>query len=507
MAATSSGWIDLVALASFGLIIWFLNWLWSKLRKKQHPGVAPTVGAQHIVPENDHNPGGPLTEKQARKLLESILQAAIRQRADTLLIDSLSGRPQVRLRLEGKYQELTGVGDAESFRRLVAAARSCAGLPVAPTASPGGRGSFHRLYGKGHLRSGRWKIEGGENLFSYYDVPRRNRAVCFNLESFPAPGGEALRISLHPEIPMESTRFNLGFAATAERKYIEAVRARSGIVLLTGPCNSGKSTATYRALSLLRDEGRKIVTVEWPMEWKLDGVVQYHLHGMPDPYAMVGPCLRRAIRRKPEVLMLQNIDWVNDADAEAAIAYAAAGGMLITAIHIRDCISGLVDMIYRRFWDQRHAAADLFKIVVAPRRLTMVCMHCAEEHRVPAKILVEAGMPDPPMGTDGRVATWRGRGCPHCEKTGELGSIVVYEVLDLTGEMKRFIENRNDWSWDQIEYLGRQAWQHGLRTQRELALERVLAGDISLQQALLNTFKPSWLVKAQAAKFRAARTD
>ncbi len=503
MAATSSGWIDLVAMASFGLIIWFLNWMWSKLRKKQHPGVAPTVGAQHIVPENDHNPGGPLTEKQARKMLEDILQAAIRQKADAILIDSLSGRPQVRLRQEGDYQELTGVGDEESFRRLVAAARSCAGLPVTPTATPGGRGSFQRFYRKGHLRSGRWKVEGGENLFSYYDVSRRNRAVRFDLESFPAPGGEALKISLRPEMPVEDTRFSLGFAAAAEESFIRAARARSGIVLLTGPCNAGKSTATYHALALLRDEGRKIITVEWPLEWRLPDIIQYWVRegkSWQDFDDRLDKCLRRAIARKPDVLMLQNIDWINDKAVQLALDYAALGGLLISAIHVSDCASALSWTLRRHFWNRRQEAADLFKVVVAPRRLFMVCMHCAEEHRVPAKIFREAGMDAPPVGSDGKVATWRGRGCPACENKGTFGAIVVYEVLDLMGEMKRFIENENDWNWEQVDYLRRQAWLHGMRTQRELALERVLAGDISLQQALLNTEKPKWLVNAQEAR-------
>ena len=322
----------------------------------------------------------------------------------------------------------------------------------------------------------------------------------FDLESFPAPSGEALKISLRPEVPAASTRFDLGFAAEAEDTFIRIARSRSGIMLLTGPCNSGKSTATYQALAMLRDEGRKIATVEWPKERALEGVLQYDLGDRLGAYDRVGVCLQRAMRLRPDVLMLQNIDWVNDADAEAAIAYAAAGGLLITAIHIRNCVSGLVYMINRRFWERRQEMADLFKIVVAPRRLFMICMHCAEEHRVPAKILVEAGMPDPPIGADGRVATWRGRGCPLCDNMGNLGAIVVYEVLDLTGEMRRFIENSNDWNYDQIDYLERQAWLHGMRTQRELALERVLAGDISLKEALLNTVKPRWLVAAQAAR-------
>jgi type II secretory ATPase GspE/PulE/Tfp pilus assembly ATPase PilB-like protein len=492
-----------IAVVLLAFMIRLARWLDRREDRRRRGQLARARALIRAAGEEDHNPGGPLTEKQARKLLEEILQAAIRQRADILLIDALSGRPQVRLRLEGNYQELTGVGDAESFRRLVAQARACAGLTCA--SSPGGTGSFLRLYRKGHLRTVGVQNGGEEIAWAFDEYSRRNRAVRFDLESFPAPGGEALRISLHPEIPMESTRFNLGFAAAAERKYVEAVRSRSGIVLLTGPCNSGKSTATYRALSLLRDEGRKIITVEWPMEWKLDGVAQYNLHGPRDPYAMVGPCLRRAIRRKPDVLMLQNIDWVYDDDAKAAIDFAAGGGLLITAVHVSGCTRGLVSLLWMHFLKQRQDAAELFKIVVAPRRLFMVCMHCAEEYRVPARSLIEAGLPDPPLGADGRVATWRGRGCPHCENTGELGAIAVYEVLDLAGEMRRFIENRNEWSWDQIDYLERQAWLHGMRTQRELALERVLAGDISLQQALLNTTKPRWLASAQAARGQCQR--
>jgi len=327
--------------------------------------------------------------------------------------------------------------------------------------------------------------------------------VRFDLESYPAPAGEALKISLRPEVPATASRFNLGFAAAAEDTFIRVSRSRSGIVLLTGPCNSGKSTATYNVLSILRDEGRRIATVEWPREAKLKGVMQYDLGDGQRGYDLVGACLQRAIRRRPDVLMLQNIDWVYERDAHAAIDFAA-NGLLVTAIHVTGCAYGLCSLLWRHGVKLKpETAADLLKIVVAPRRLSMVCMHCAEEYRVPARVFVQAGMSDPPAGADGNVATWRGRGCPLCDYTGNLGAIAVYEVLDLTGAMRRFIENSNDWYRDQVEYLERQAWQHGMRTHRELALERVLAGDISLKEALLNTVRPGWLVKAQAARKQA----
>ena len=449
--------------------------------------------------EEDHNPGGPLTERQARKLLEEILQAAIRQKADAVLIDRLSGRPQVRLSVESRYQELTGLGDEESFRRLVAAARSCAGLDSLP-APAAERSSFQRLYRKPHLETGQWRREEGEDSFSYYERQRKNRAVRFDLESYPAPGGEALRITLRPEIAPESTNFDLGFAREAEGKFIRAARSRSGIVLLTGPCHSGKSTATHNVLSLLRDEGRRIVTVEWPVERKLKGVLQYDLRDRPDSYDRVASCLKRAVRLKPDVLMLQNIDWVNEEDGATAIDFVAAGGLLVTAVHSRGCVWGLRNLFFLNFHGKRKDIAGLLRIVVSPRQLFMVCGHCAEEYRVPARAFREAGMSDPPVGADGRVVTWRGRGCPACQNSGELGSTAVYEVLDPTGTMRRFIDNANDWNVDRLEYLERQAWLHGMRTQRELALERVVAGDISLLGALLNTEKPRWLKAAQAER-------
>ena len=502
MAGESSVIADLVAMALLGVFIWSMNWL-GKRHQKQRPqpaGYPAAVIAKE--PVLDYNPGGPLTEKQAQKLFEMVLQAAIRQKADTILIDAISGRPQVRLRLDGKFHELTGVGDAESYRRLVSQARRCAGLPLKPVSSLGCRGSFLRLYRHGHLRNAGLRVDGQEIHYAFDEISRRNRAVRFDLESIPIPGNEALKISLHPEMPTEETRFDLGFAAAMERKYVDAVRSRSGIVMLTGPCNAGKSTATYHALSLLRDMGRKIITLEWPIERMLAGTIQYRIRddkGWEDFDRRLNKCLRRAIEQQPNVLMVQNIDWIDDKDAQLAIDYAGAGGLLITAVHIRDCTSALGYVLRRYFWKKRQQAAAMFRMVVAPRRLFMVCMHCAEEYRVPAKILVEAGMCDPPVAADGRVTTWRGRGCPLCDNTGQLGSIAVYEVLDLTGEMKRFIENENDWDWNQVDNLRRQAWLHGMRTQRELALEKVLAGDISLQEVLLNTGKPKWLTEVQAA--------
>jgi type II secretory ATPase GspE/PulE/Tfp pilus assembly ATPase PilB-like protein len=499
---------QLLALVLLAAFIGFMKWLEKKPRQtgqQLEPYPAAAVEKEPVV---DRNPGGPLSEKQAQKMFEWILQAAISQKAGAILIDSLSGRPQVRLSLEGGFQELTGIGDGESYRRLVSFAKDCAGLPAASALAAGGRGSFHRLYRRGHLRNAGSRVVNGEISYAFDEISRRNRAVRFDLESYPGPGGETLKIILRQELTEESTRFDLGFAAAAEQKYIKAVRSRSGIILLTGPCNSGKSTATYRALALLRDEGRKVVTVEWPIEWMLPGTSQYWVREgrqWQDFNYRMDKCLRRAIQRRPDVLMVQNIDWIDDKAVQLALDYVAAGGLLITAVHIFDCANALACVLRRYFWNRRQEAADLFRMVVAPRQLSMVCMHCAEEQRVPVKILIGAGMADPPVAADGRVATWRGRGCPLCENTGELGSTAVYEVLDMNAAMKRFIENENDWYYDQIDYLRRQAWLHGMRTQRELALERVLAGDVSLQHALLNTRKPKWLTAVQAGRSSLSR--
>ncbi len=131
MAAGSSIMAELAALTFLGAFICFMKWLEKRTRNfSRSMRTAYPVVAVAKEPVTDHNPGGPLTDKQAQQLFEMVLQAAIRQKADTILIDMISGRPQVRLRLEGTFQELTGVGDTVSFRRLVAQARACAGICI-----------------------------------------------------------------------------------------------------------------------------------------------------------------------------------------------------------------------------------------------------------------------------------------------------------------------------------------------------------------------------------------
>jgi type II secretory ATPase GspE/PulE/Tfp pilus assembly ATPase PilB-like protein len=501
MVNGSSALAEFFAWAFFGAGVFYFYWLATRSKRLRQRQPAPP--SLTVAPENkgeDRDPGGPLTEMQALNLFETILQAAVSQKADTILIDDISGRPKARLRTDGHFQELTGIGDPLSFRRLVAQAKCCAGLPTSRPSLPAGRGSFYRFNRHGHLRNSHWRIDAGESRFAFQEIARRDRAVRFDLELFSPPGRDIVKIAVKPARPAEKTQFDLGFEAAAEDRFIQAVRSRSGIVLLTGPCNSGKSTATYRALSLLRDAGKKVITVEWPIEAVLPGIVQYRVGEGNEFDAHIGLCLRRAIKQNPDVLMVQNIDWIDGRNAQLAIDFAASGGLLISAVHITGCANGLSSLLWRHFTNQRKDLAELLKAVVSPRRLFMICAHCAEEYRVPARILIGAGISDPPIAADGRVATWRGRGCSYCENTGELGSTAVYEVMDLGGKMRRFLENANDWNSGQIEYLERQAWLHGMRTQRELALERVLAGDISLQQALLNTIKPKWLTAAQAAR-------
>ena len=455
-------------------------------------------------PEVDHNPGGPLTEKQARKLFEDVLQAAIRQKADAILIDSLSGRPQVRLRVEGKYQELTGVGDEESFRRLVAQARSCAGLPRV-LRSPGGRGSFLRLYRKGHLQNAVGVRDDGEESPWLLTSIRGATAPCASISNrFPPRAAKRSRYPCGQRCPSSDTRFDLGFAAEAEEKFIRAARSRSGIVLLTGPCNCGKvdrhlprpgAPARRGAEDHHRGMADRVEAdgdhAVWISDGKMAGCFDDRLGAVPAP----------GHQRRPDVLMLQNIDWIDDKAVQSALDYAAAGGLLITAVHISRLRQSLgLAFLRRYFWNRRQEGGR----PVQDRGGAAAVVHGLHALRRGA---AGAGQDIHP-GRHERSSRRRRRQCRHLARPrlpalrehGELGSIVVYEVLDLTGEMKRFIENENDWTRHQVEYLERQAWQHGMRTQRELALERVLAGDISLQEALLNTDKPRWLVEAQAAR-------
>ena len=182
-----------VAAILLAFMIQLARWLDRREDSRRREQLVRERALIRAASEEDHNPGGPLTEKQAQKLFEMILQAAIRQKADAILIDAISGRPQVRLRLEGQFQELTGVGDMESYRRLVSQARRSAGLRGEPRFFSGRARLFPPPLPPWPSAKRRSSRRGRRVSFAFQEISRRNRAVRFDLESIPIPGSEALQ--------------------------------------------------------------------------------------------------------------------------------------------------------------------------------------------------------------------------------------------------------------------------------------------------------------------------
>jgi type IV pilus assembly protein PilB len=497
---------DGLVIVFFLLVIWLIIFLERSGAKRRSAVAKGEDVAADTVPAIQ---SWPPSDGQLQQLFDTILAAAITQKADTILIEPMTGRGKVRLRVDGCWQELTGLSDPGTYERLVALARSHAGL--AETAAPAfpEQGHFKRMNRDPQLRNERWRV--ADDSFAFWEEARCGRIVHFDLDAFPSPGGQALSIAVHRQQPSETSRFDLGFEPGAEQLFIRAVSAASGLLLFSGPCHAGKSTATYAALRLLRGLGKRIATVEWPVHQELRGVQQFEFFDQGDTtsfFANAYKNLDQALASNPDVLLVQNIDWIDDEFARKAIRFAGPGRLLITAVHRHDVAQALWFLLSYSSqligdewvrWKRFPEAEEVFRMVVAPRTLPLICAHCAEELRLPAYALAKSGLADPPreaLAADGRVITWRGRGCGYCQGSGTHGLTGIYEVLDVTPELKRQIAEAAR-AYPDFDQLRLQLWRQGLSSKRELALRRVLAGDVSLEKAILETPLPSWLLRAQ----------
>jgi type IV pilus assembly protein PilB len=254
-----------------------------------------------------------------------------------------------------------------------------------------------------------------------------------------------------------------------DRWAIEAmIRSPYGLMLVTGPTGSGKTTTLYSALDLLRDESTNIVTIEDPVEYQLPLVNQIQVN------ERVGlnfvRALRSILRQDPDVIMVGEI---RDQDtARVAIQAALTGHLVLSTLHTNDCPGGvmrLIDMGIEPFL----LNASILGFV-AQRLARTICTSCKTSYYPPPNLLKQ-------VGWENRTSELfqKGEGCRECNNTGFRGRIGIYEVMLLDAELKRMVQ-RNPSETDIRVYLAQTGW----RTLREKALDLVEHGESTLEEVL-----------------------
>ena len=299
------------------------------------------------------------------------------------------------------------------------------------------------------------------------------KEINFRVSVLPMVFGEKVVMRLLAKGNLQYDIEKLGMEPDAFRTFKKAISEPSGMVLVTGPTGSGKTTTLYSALSVLNKAERNISSAEDPVEIYMRGINQVKIHeGIGLTFAAA---LRSFLRQDPDVLMIGEI---RDFETiEIAVKAALTGHLVLSTLHTNDAPSTIGRML--NMGVDAFLVASSLNLVVAQRLARVICTHCKAavgEEVYPRDVLLDAGFPEEEIPS---LALVRGLGCEECSNTGYRGRLAFYESLPMTEEMRSLIVSHAT-----TDDLRRRAIAAGMMTLREGGLQKVRDGVTTIEEVL-----------------------
>jgi len=387
------------------------------------------------------------------RLVRSTLRDALMIGASDVHFETLPAGLVLKFRIDGILTQVKLIQDLKQAEEAIARVKVLAELDITERRVP---------------QDGRFKAID------------RGRAVDFRVSIMPSIHGEdaVLRVldkqSLYETTHQQLSLDSLGFEPQEVKKLRRLSHEPYGMLLVTGPTGSGKTTTLYAAITEINNGQDKIVTIEDPVEYQLAGVLQIPVNEKKGLTFARG--LRSILRHDPDKIMVGEIR--DPETANIAVQSALTGHLVFTTVHANN----VFDVIGRFM----HMNVDLYGFVsalnaiLAQRLVRMVCPHCAEEDRPSAESITESGLD----GTD--VSQWNfkaGKGCRECRGAGYKGRKAIAELMILNDELRELITGRAP-----LRELKEAARRSGTRFLREAAFEAVRKGETTLQEINRVTF-------------------
>ncbi|MBI1334829.1 MAG: type II/IV secretion system protein [Armatimonadetes bacterium] len=372
------------------------------------------------------------------KLANALLVRAIGMRASDIHIEPFQRKVRVRVRIDGLLQEIMVV-PKDLQLPLASRIKLMAGLDIAERRAP---------------QDGRCTLVAPQGEFD------------FRVSTYPSVFGETLVIRILDKNAAMINLSRLGIHKSGMKTLISKLEEPQGLILVTGPTGSGKTTTLYAALHHLNSIYRNIITIEDPVEYQMEGITQASLNVRAGVSFATG--LRAMLRQDPDVILVGEI---RDADtASIATEAALTGHLVLSSLHANDAsssITRLLDMGVEPF-----LLGGSITCAVAQRLVRTNCTKCLEEYK-----------PDPEnirrLGLEVQANYVRGRGCEHCSKTGYRGRVGIYECLDMNSELRRMIL-----SGRHASEIQKAAVNAGMLTLRQDAADKVLEGRTTVEEVL-----------------------
>ncbi|MGA2865827.1 MAG: ATPase, T2SS/T4P/T4SS family [Verrucomicrobiota bacterium] len=379
------------------------------------------------------------------KLANLILVQAVKDRASDVHLEPFEKSVRLRYRIDGVLADATPPPKQMQLA-LVSRFKIMSSLDIAERRLP---------------QDGRMRIRvGGKD----YDL---------RVSVMPTVHGEKIVLRVLDKSNLSASIDKLGLDDDTFRQFKEAIDAPHGLILVTGPTGSGKTTTLYSALNQLNDSAYNIVTVEDPVEFQVPGINQMPVK--KEIGLTFANALRSILRQDPDIIMIGEIR--DTETAEIAVEAALTGHQVLSTMHCNDApgaIARLDDMGIAPF-----LISSSVILACAQRLMRRICSHCKEPITYPAKMYQDLSI-DPCL-FDG-VTLYRGRGCERCKDSGYAGRFAIIEAMTMTDDIRKLIITRAN-----SRELSRAAIGQGMRTLRMVALERAREGISTLEQVLLLT--------------------
>ena len=330
------------------------------------------------------------------KLLQSVFEDAVQVRASDIHIEPQEHKVLIRFRIDGMLH-VQAESDSKIASALALRLKLMSGLDISEKRLP---------------QDGR------------FNVKVRNTQVDVRISTMPTQYGESAVMRLLNQSGGILGLERIGLPADMLKRLRDIIHRPSGMVLVTGPTGSGKTTTLYAALDELNTSERKIITVEDPVEYRLPGINQVQIHEKIDlTFARV---LRTALRQDPDVILVGEMR--DQGTVETGLRAAMTGHMVFSTLHTNDAVSTPIRLL--DMGAPRYMVAMSLQVVLAQRLLRLICENCGEVTQLPPQEheWMRLALGDEADGPQYR----KGRGCTQCNGTGYLGRTGVYEMLEMT---------------------------------------------------------------------------
>ena len=377
------------------------------------------------------------------KFVNSILADSVRKRVSDIHFEPYERKFRVRFRIDGNLVEAAvpppGLGPAIASRIKIMSK-----LDIAEKRRP---------------QDGRLKLKTSQG-----------REMDFRVSTLPTLWGEKVVMRLLDKSNLQLDMTRLGFEEDDLKIFKKYIHLPQGMVLITGPTGSGKTTTIYSALADLNQPDVNISTAEDPVEFNFEGINQVQMN--PEIELTFASALKSFLRQDPDIIMVGEIRDLET--AEISFKAASTGHMVVSTLHTNDAPSTIVRLT--EIGIAPYIITATVNLIVAQRLVGRVCESCKQPVEVPAQSLINLGVSQEEIG---EYRLFKGQGCANCNNTGIKGRMAIYELLPMTEKIKEAILKGA--SAGQIRFIAREI---GMKTLRRSALLKLKRGQTTIEEVL-----------------------